>query len=54
MTALTWFAVVVLGIGSVAIFVFFLRDVRGVLPNANHGAGSDDNGRRRDLMNAED
>ena len=33
MTAVTWLAVVVLGIGSVGVFGFFLRDLPGVLPD---------------------
>ena len=41
MTALTWLAVVVLGVGSLAVFAFFLRDVRSVLPNARRRSPSD-------------
>jgi hypothetical protein len=43
LTALTWLAVVVLSLGSIGVFVFFLRDLPGVLPNkANHRASGDD------------
>jgi hypothetical protein len=43
LTALTWLAVAVLSAGSVGVFIFFLRDIPGVLPNAaNHRASGDD------------
>jgi hypothetical protein len=32
MTAVTWLAVAVLGIGSVTVFGFFLRDLGAVFP----------------------
>jgi hypothetical protein len=32
LTALTWLAVVVLSAGSIGVFIFFLRDIPGVLP----------------------
>ncbi len=32
MTVATWVAVVVLGVGSLAVFAFFLRDLPKVLP----------------------
>jgi hypothetical protein len=34
LTALTWLAVAVLGAGSIGVFVFFVRDLPGVMPNA--------------------
>jgi hypothetical protein len=43
LTALTWLAIVVLSLGSIGVFIFFLRDLPGVLPNAaNHRASGDD------------
>jgi hypothetical protein len=32
MTVMTWVAVVVLGVGSLTVFAFFLRDLPKVLP----------------------
>ncbi len=32
MTAVTWIAVVVLGVGSVGVFAFFLRDLPKIMP----------------------
>ena len=47
MTALTWLAVAVLGVGSIAVFLFFLRDVPRVLPRAPEDAeGGDANSDR--------
>ena len=37
----TWIMVVVLGIGSVAVFGFFLRDVRGILRGMPDGKKKD-------------
>jgi hypothetical protein len=39
MTAATWIAILILGPGSVAVFVFFLRDARKLLrdPDDRHG-----------------
>jgi hypothetical protein len=43
LTVLTWIAVVVLGVGSLAVFAFFLRDLPKVVPerreksDAGHG-----------------
>ena len=48
MTAITWLAVVVLGVGSICIFVFFLRDARGILESVNHRTEQSDNRRYRD------
>jgi len=42
LTALTWLAVVVLSVGSIGVFIFFLRDLPGVLPNAADNEAADD------------
>lgn len=39
MTAATWLAALILGTGSVTVFVLFLRDLRRVLPPADPGGG---------------
>ena len=46
MTAVTWIAVVVLGVGSLGVFVFFLRDLPSVLPDPAEDGASDDDGTR--------
>ena len=42
LTALTWLAVVVLSLGSIGVFIFFLRDLPGVLPSAANNEAADD------------
>ena len=46
MTAVTWVAILILGPGSVAVFVLFLRDARKVLRNPGDrprtGAGGEE------------
>lgn len=37
MTVLSWIAVVVLGFGSTAVFVWFLRDVRKLMSDDDDG-----------------
>ncbi len=44
MTAVTWVAAVVLGVGSVGVFVFFLRDVSKVLPKLDEDDDLDHDG----------
>jgi hypothetical protein len=39
MTAVTWIAILVLGPGSIAVFVLFLRDARTVLRNPGDRPG---------------
>lgn len=36
----TWINVVVLGLGSLVVFAFFLRDIRGVLRGMQGGGAS--------------
>ena len=47
MTLVTWIAVVVLGIGSVGVFVFFLRDLSKVLPRRVEDGDTGSDPRRR-------
>jgi hypothetical protein len=42
LTALTWLAVAVLSVGSIGVFVFFLRDVPGVLPGKTDDGTAND------------
>lgn len=37
----TWIMIVVLGAGSVVVFAFFLRDVKGILKGPPGGKGKD-------------
>jgi hypothetical protein len=43
-TVVTWIAVVVLGVGSLAVFGFFLRDLSGVLPGSDNDEAIDNDG----------
>ncbi len=42
MTAVTWLSVAVLGIGSIGVFAFFIRDLPSVLPDAAGNDATDD------------
>ena len=41
MTVVTWLAILVLGPGSVAVFVFFLRDLKEVMGERRNNDGHD-------------
>jgi hypothetical protein len=45
MTVVTWVAVVVLGVGSLVVFAFFLRDLPKVLPKRREKSDAENGSR---------